>query len=294
MKDKDTILKCLFEMGELTEQLTLCSGFGSSEDNTNAIDFKGIKYIPDAGKGFMKFTMAHGFPVTTAYGLAMMPQVIANSYKSLLYQAVNYEHKVVSFDKANIPTDWFLGGAVVDVDFPNQPSGGWTMSDSRENSPGITAVASFSKSARGIDRILGQHLNGRHKYSVSMEVVYPLIDCCFIVELNGKKPTVNKDTPDFILKNGWELIPVTEAPDDLLECFSIKKNKILSNWNGRKTIMLMGGLDKPVIFTGVAIVMAGAEKEAKILQMAASMDQPNSDQIKESFLKPIDSLTKLF
>lgn len=265
----EVLTRALFEeiLSEGSKGVTLCR-----EETQPPIDFKGRKYEPDKTKGFLKFKMSHAFPVINAYGQALHPNVIAQSFQSLLYQNLNYEHIVVAYDKKSYSSDKFLG-TVVDVDFPSAPVTGWKVSADKEDVPHIEAVASFAKLARGMDTVVGRHLGGRHKYSVSMEIQYPYKDCGFAIALNEKKPTINKDTPEDLLAAGWEYVPWIGCDDDLLGCFSLKENRIVKDWKGRKVVQMMGGLDKPVHYSGVAIVQYGAEAEAEILQMAASNTQ---------------------
>ncbi|HXJ55266.1 MAG TPA: hypothetical protein VNU68_01260 [Verrucomicrobiae bacterium] len=233
-----------------------------------AVELGGQTFTPDETKGYFKFCFSHAFPVVTAYGQGLHPNVVAISYNSLLHQPVNFEHQMVAYDKDKIAHDKVLG-SVVAVEFPRTPGGRWTVSADKQSAPAITGVASFAKLARSMDRVVGKHQTGRHNYSVSMEVQYAYADSMFAVELKpGAK--ANRGTPDDMARAGWEVIPMTEADDELLATFSVRKKRIVSDYRGARVYQLMGGLDKPVHYAGMGVVHYPAEQEAQILQMAAS------------------------
>ncbi len=256
------------------------------QSTTEAIEIAGQKLVPDETKGYIEFRFSHSLPVVNAYGQALHPNVIGMSYNSLLHQPLDYEHQLVAYNKEKIHHDKILG-SVVAVEFPRAPMGGWRVPTNPGEAPAIRAAASFAKLARGMDTVMGKHLSGRHQFTVSMEVQYAFKDCAFAVSLNGGKPKF--DTPDDMVKAGFEYIPWIQAEDDLLGCFSPTRNRIISEWKGRKVIQLMGGIDKPVHYSGVGIVQYGAEKPAEILQMAAS----KTEDVVKQVLSPLQALADL-
>ncbi len=274
------LLEQLLSEDENTKGVAIC------QQTTEAIEIAGQKLIPDETKGYIEFKFSHSFPVVNAYGQALHPNVIAMSYNSLLHQPLDFEHQVVAYDREKIHHDKILG-SVVAVEFPRAPMGGWKMPMDPKDAPAIRAAASFAKLARGMDNVVGKHLSGRHQFSVSMEVQYMFRDCAFAVSLNGMKPM--HETPDDMAKTGWEYIPWVKAADDLLGCFSPTKNRIISDWQSRKVVQLMGGYDKPVHYSGVGIVHYPAEKTAEILQMAASATEDVTKQV----LDPLSALIDL-
>jgi hypothetical protein len=229
--------------------------------------------------------LSHAFPIVNVYGQALHPNVVAASYKSLLYQNLNWEHIMVAYNPDQHQQDKILG-SVVAVNFPDPPVAGWRVG-SKDKAPRIEAVATFAKLARGMQTMIGRHKTGRHKFAVSMEVQYPYAQCAFTVALNGAKPT--HETPEDMVQAGWEYIPWTEADDKLLACFSVKKNRIVSEHKGRQVVQLMGGLNNPVHYSGVAVVHYGAEREAHILQMAAS----NTNEHVQAIIEPLRRLAGL-
>jgi len=235
------------------------------------ITLNGQHFAPDAFRGYFKFQLSHAFPQgATVYQTALHPAVIAKSYRSLLNQNINYEHQIASYHSDKDVRDRVIG-AVVAVDFPSQPAGGWKL-DLNATPPGITCVGVLFKQTQGMAKIMGEHSSSKRKYTVSMEVFYPLEEAGFAIELNGKDPKFDFSPPDFI-KAGYEYVPYEEAPDELAATFSSKKSRIVLRYQGRKVYLMMGGLSNPVNYAGAGVVAFGAEPTAKILRMAASANR---------------------
>jgi hypothetical protein len=237
-------------------------------------DYNGHKqtFKPDGTKGFFRFELGHAWPKgETVYGTALHPAVTAMSWESILFQNVNYEHRIAEYHKvpgeASKVDDRILG-SVLTASYPRPPSGGWKIS--ANSSPGISGVGSFAKLATAMNKVVGEHSAGRHNWTVSMEVIYDFNKAGFLVEGKG----LNSGTPDDIAKMGYDYVPVVDANDELLASFSIKKNRLVKKYKNRKTAVLMGGIDSPVHFAGVGIVRYGAEPTAKITRLAASDDSP--------------------
>ena len=262
-----------------------------SEESDSSIDFHGRIYTPSETKGFIRFKMSHGFPVVTLVGQAIHPNVVAKSFLSLKYENLNFEHQIIAYNPRTVSTEK-IWGTVVDVHFPNEPGGGWKINSDKTKSPFIEGIASFAKKARGADRVIGRHQTGRHKFSVSMELDYKLAECGVAVSLNGKKPTLTDDSPQDFLDAGWEYLPITQCSKDLFACIKKKGNSLVpvADYKNRRVVVLVGGLDAPIRYTGVGIVEVGAEKEAEILQMAASARPLD---LVSRILAPLSSLAEL-
>lgn len=238
-----------------------------SEDT---IEFAGQKFTPDETKGYFRFAMSHAFPVSTYYGTALYAGVIEKSHGSLLHQNVNYEHQIRAYHKEpgkETNVEDRVIGSIVAVDFPRTPAGAWKLD--MNSTPGITGVAVFYKQTTGMNRILGEHLAGRHQYTVSMEVQYPYAEAGFAINTRGGK-NLFSSTPDHVAQAGFDYASWKDAPDELRATFSLKKNRIVAKYKGRDTYLLMGGLEHPVHYAGMAVVKYGAERTAQITRMAAS------------------------
>lgn len=272
-----------------TLALSLCGEDG--------LRFGNETFVPDATKGYFQFQLSHAFPVHTVYQTGLHPSVIARSYRSLLHQNLNREHQIASYSDDKDVRDKMIG-CIVAVDYPREPAGGWKVDYPPDQTPCITGVASISKQMSGVAQLLGDHLSGKHKYAVSMEVFYPLLPgddpehresaSGFAVALNGKTPQFDF-TPSDMLRAGWEYVPAAKAPEELIATFSRKKNRVVAQYRGRRVCVLMGGLENAVHYAGVGVVRYGAEPPAKIMRLAASAGNPLdrlADDLLDAFAHP--------
>jgi hypothetical protein len=237
----------------------------------NTIEFKGRKFTPDFTKGYVQFSMSHAFPVRTVYKTALHPAVIATSYASLENQNVNREHQIRSYFKKpgeNTSVMDHIIGSVVAVDFT--PGASLLVNKDTSKVPSISAVAALFKQADGMQRIIGEHQASRHKYTVSMEVDYDIEQSGFAVALNGSGKPKFDFTPSDMLAAGYEYIPWASAPNELRATFSQEKQRVTKDWLRRDVTLLLGGLNSPVHYAGVAIVKYGAEPTANIKRLSAS------------------------
>lgn len=260
---------------ETEMSISLCSDEG--------IEFHGETFVPNATLAFFQFKMSHAFPVATVYGTGLHPSVIAKSFKSLMGQNVNYEHKIQAYRPPEEQDgDDRIIGAIRAVHFPPMPAGGWKMT-AAANSPAITGIASVFKQAKGMARVLGGQATGRDTHSVSMEVLWPFDQAGFALATNGKEPLIGYKPSDSqeamyasdMLVNGYEFVPVEKAPEELVGTFSKKRMRIVATYKGRKVFAMMGGLSNPVHYTGAGVVRHQAEPPAKIMRLAASDDRSN-------------------
>ena len=263
----------------LTGTVALCA---------NAIEVGGQRLVPDDTKGYCEFRFGYGFPVATAYGTQLHPGTLANSWPSLIHQVFNLGHKMRAYDtskeRKEIPRDYILG-VVVAAEFPNAPAGGWRVTHDRDRTPSIRAAATIIKNAERVPAVLGEHLGGRHKWTVSMEIDYHLLQSGFVVgrREQAKKPAaalMAETTPREFDELGYGYIPVEQSPEDLLACYSFEKRRIVGEWDGLPVTLLKGGINGQIHFMGVGLVRYGAEREAEVQQILAS-DPDRLDELSE-------------
>lgn len=237
------------------------------------------KLKPDKFKAYVEFSLAHAFPVVTSYSTSFHPTTLRNSYETMLHQCFNYGHKVSRYYKGKPEEDREredrILGSIIAVEFPREPIGGWVLTDS-EKAPGMRCVASVAKEAKGIDRIIGQHQTGRHDWTVSLELEYFLVDSGVVLIPDGEsklsddeKALVAKHTPADYAKAGLGYLPLIEADDSLISCFSREKGTWSKPWKGNRLVTLMNGIDGMIQFKGTGIVQYGAEPAARIEQILA-------------------------
>ena len=257
--------------------------FGTLALCGEVIELGGQRFIPDQTKAYAEFTLARGFPVVTAYGTCVHAGMVANSYQSMLHQVLDYDHRVKAYnpkkndgtkaDEAGIVRDHIIG-SVVAVEYPRTPIGGWQLTPDRESAPAIRGVAVIHKQAEQVPKILGEHLGGRHKWTVSLEMDYQLIESGFVVANRAaatpaQEALMAAGTPPDFTSAGYGYVPVTEAPQDLLNCFSLKTRRVTATWQGLTVTLMQGGLNGEAHFMGVGIVRYGAEREAEIQRVLA-------------------------
>jgi len=255
-----------------------------------AIEINGQTLEPDESKAYVEFKLGHAFTkasqVITAYGTALHPGTVSNSYRSMMHQVFDLGHKLRAYDKSKerdqIPRDYILG-TVVGVDFPKPPSEGWSVN--LESAPAIRGVAVIHKQAEKVPQVLGEHLGGRRKWTVSMEVNYSLLQSGFIVgnldAATKKQSDLLKDsTPAEFNALGLGYVAVENAPEDLLESWHFEKRKVTGPWGKLPVTLLKGGINGAVHFMGVGLVHYGAEREAEVQQILAS-DPDRMDELLE-------------
>lgn len=261
-----------------TNQLfqTRCYAAAVALHGSAGIELGGRVFTPDETKAYAEVRLCHGFPVITAYGTHFHPGTVANSFASLEGQMVNYDHKlkIHSTDKNEIREDQIMG-YVAGVEFPNAPAGGWKMGLDKAASPGIRAVLGIFKNARQTKGVLGEHLSGRHKWAVSIECGWNLLESGFVVgDLDkataGQKAILAQQVPTELEGTGMGYVTVESAPAELVDCFDLNKKRITATWGKLPVTLAMGGLNGRVHFMGVGIVRYGAEREAAIQQILAS------------------------
>ena len=241
-----------------------------------AISIGGQVFRPDKYSAYIEFFLSHTLPVVTSDGTALHPQVVANSWPSLLNKVFNLGHIMVANDPQNV-RDRILG-TIVGVEFPPEPPGGWRVAASRHNAPGIRAVAVVHRQAEGVENVLRTHFSGRVQWTVSMEQEFYVdaetnsipVDSGFIVkEAAEKLRNFFEETPADLAQLGWTYVPCVDAPPDLQECFVVAETKCRS-WRGHPTVLLFGGLNGQIQYKGTALTPVGKEAEARVAQMLAS------------------------
>jgi hypothetical protein len=246
----------------------------------NAIDIAGQRLAPDDSKAYVEFWISHAFPVVTAYQTAVHPGTVANSWRSMLHQVFNLDHRMRAYDASKerdqIPRDYVLG-SVVAVEYPDTPPGGWRLGLDKAAAPGIRAAAVIHKHAEKVPQILGEHLGGRHRWTVSMEVDYSVLNSGFVVyqrpEANPQAAAVlDATSPEEFTRLGLGYVTMEEAPEELLATYDFKKKKMAPKpaWQGLPVALLKGGINGQLHYRGVGLVRYGAEKEAQIAQVLAS------------------------
>jgi hypothetical protein len=229
----------------------------------------GQRFEPDDTKAYVECRISHSFPSVLFYGSALHPQVIQNSYQTMLHQKVDLMHLVKVYDKDKISRDRIVG-SVVAVEFPVRGSA-WPIPKSVDDAPCIRAVMAIYKQAEGVDRVLGQHQSGRQRWTVSQEIMHERQTGVFLVK--GKSGGFSSTHPEFAAL-GYEVINWDAAPDSLRAVLPNRAGGKVKPWKDgtttRDVVFLMGGLNGSVTYEGIGLVQEGAEPEAEISRVLAS------------------------
>lgn len=265
--------------------------WGSAAFQGNALYLGGQRLEPDLTKAYLEFRMAHAFHLTpegtiggrTAYGTATSAKTLANSYQSLLHQIVDLGHRVKSYDASperdQIPRDYTLG-SIVAAEYPPMPENGYPIKTPTDAAPHIHGAAVLHKQAEKVPHVLGEHLSGRHKWSVSLEMKFPHSKSGFIIHNRSKGTSKQRMAMHELSPVTWGAtslndldmgyIVVESAPDDLLKCYNGMDNRMVQqNWGDLPVTYLQGGWDGENHFMGMGVVRYPAEREAEIGQILA-------------------------
>lgn len=234
-----------------------------------AIEIGGQRLLADETKSYVEFRLSHGFPVTTSDRTCIHPVTVRNSFQSMLHQVFNLGHIMRAYNPDEHARDRMLG-SIVGVEFTGPSHGGIRVQGERAKAPGIRAVAVMHKLAEGVDRILGGHQSGKRRWTVSMENMFSLLDCSFLVRDEKSELASEFTTPEDLLELGWTHVPFSAAPEKLMDCFDGKKVAIKSAWGRREVLLLIGGLGAKIHYQGVGLTPLGKEPEAEVLSMMAS------------------------
>lgn len=290
---------------DFTMQVELCSG---------ALTLGGETFEPDAATAYMEFHNVHGMEVAydgkrvkatgvTAYGVGTHPAVVKRSYRSMRHKVVNRGHVMKSYykDGQKSPTgeatdhDRILGfvAGVELAGADGKPYHGNGQLGAPGTGPHIRGVMGIHKNADGVPKILGEHLGGRHIWTVSAETEYSLLESGFIVfnasdARSAAKKILDAKTPSDLSAHNAAYVPLVDAPEDMFALYSSEKRTMLAaDWNGLPIALLKGGLDGEVFFSGQGVVRYGAESEAHIQRVMAcdprSLEREALEEITQLF-----------
>jgi hypothetical protein len=215
------------------------------------------KLQPDDHRAYSIVRFAHCLPVVmgpesrngAVFGLH--PAVISRGFPSVIHQQMNREHKMHYLGAK----DDAVVGCVLHAVFPEEPEGGWVIGADDASAPHIRAQGVLFKQAKGVDKMLGEHLSGRTKMAVSMEMSF-----------------YHQQTGIWDRRDG-AVYDRKEIPQSLKGyLFEDDKGRLLVRKGGRadSLVAVMGGKSGKVWFSGVAYTGNPAEWTAAVDSIAAS------------------------
>lgn len=236
----------VFQLSEATDVSLLAAGDPVFKD-----------FVPDDYKAYIRFKICTAFPNMIGPEMhgryfGFHPQVLANSYKSLLHQQTNLGHMLKLYGAYR---DRIQGG-IVGVSVGNmQRTAAWKITDSVETAPYLDCVAVIWKMAEGNKDLIGKHLSAREKTSVSIEVGTTVGD------LQVYNPA---DQSIHTLADAMAQWPALLRRDK-------KKGLQIGKIDGVQFGFAAGGASGSVPFRGVGYTPKPAEtKTAKVIELHAS------------------------
>jgi hypothetical protein len=212
---------------------------------------------PDDFKAYVRFRIATAFPNVIGPEMhgrffGFHPQVLANSYRTLLHQQINLGHLLKSYGAYR---DRIIGGAV-GVQIGNlQRQSRQTIAASVEQAQYLDVVAVIYKAAEGVKELLGLHTSARQKQSVSIESGGQLAEHGIYDPRDGSILTLAAAAqlyPDLLTKHKERGLQIGKV-------------------DGVQFALAPGGDNGTVQFRGVGVTPNPAEKTtARIIELKAS------------------------
>lgn len=213
---------------------------------------------PDDFKGYFRFRIATAFPAVIGPEMhgryfGFHPQVLVNSYRSLLHQQTNLGHMLKCYGAYR---DRIMGG-IVGVSVANLTGGPkQKIADSVAAAQYLDVVAVIYKMAEGVKDLLGNHASARQKTNVSIEVATTRADLWVYDPRDGSIVS---------LADAARLYPklLTNDPEKGLQIGKV---------DGVQFALAAGGEDRFVPFRGVGYTPNPAEaKTARIIDLKAAL-----------------------
>lgn len=213
---------------------------------------------PDDYKGYFRFRIATSFPAVIGPEMhgrvfGFHPQVLANSYRSLLHQQTNLDHMLKAYGAYR---DRIIGSIVgVGIGNLQRCLGPQKIAASVEAAQYLDCVAVFYKMAEGVKDMLGNHITSRQKQSVSIEAGTTMAD------MGVYDP---RDS---------SILSIAEAAEKYPKLLSIHKEKGLQigKVDGVQFALAAGRENGTIPFRGVGVTPKPAEKTtARIIDLKAS------------------------
>lgn len=184
----------------------------------------------------------------------MHPRVIANSFQGIVHKQMNMGHKMAYLGAKEDR----ICGCVLGAAFPEEPEDGWVVPGTVAEAPSITAYAALFKQAKGVSKMLGDHLSGKVTMAVSMEFTFYWDEVGIYV-------------PDENLVYEYENLPSS------LQGYVIRdqKGRLVLKKSSRNPalVLAIGGNNGRIIFSGVGYTDRPAESTAQVESFAATRSE---------------------
>jgi len=213
------------------------------------IEFNGKTYKPTDFLGYVKYTLCHSLPAANLKQRALTAATMANSFKTAISNLANIEHWLKKHHPL-IPRDRIVGH-IVDVDFPDKET---AMKAEAEGNPvPLYGLSCVYKNAEGVEKMLLEMATKKDMWGVSFELSRDI-------------------SMDAFLWNG-EFIRRFDAPEEMEDCVS---GDGVDDYQGSSLVLVLGGEDGNVDFTGHAMTKNPADPDANVEMVTASSNSGES------------------
>ena len=201
------------------------------------ITFGGRKWKPTGKLAYVKASMVHSLPAVNSKRRAFTAETLANSFKTIVNNLVNFDHRLKFY---GAKTDEVCGAvAAVELN-PFETA-------NKKKAVSLDILFALSRKMLGVDDALDELASSKNRWCVSGEWEYL--------------------SEAIALWDGEKAVSYEDASEEML---SLIKPGTVEDFNGKPMALLCGGLDGEVLFTGCALTKYPADKNARIIQTAAS------------------------
>lgn len=209
-----------------------------------SIEFAGRTWKPNRKLAYVTASFCHSLPLFNSKRRAFSAATLANSFQSAVMQMFDFEHRLEFYGAESDE----ICGAIAAAEYPDKDKA-LEMQAAGEAVPMKILFAIWRKAA-GVEQALEEMASDKSPWRVSMECEFPWASCA--------------------LWDGKEYHPWAELSAD--ERSLVKPNTV-EKLNGKPAVLVMGGEDSSVLFTGGALTKWPADKSADIESFAASDSQ---------------------
>lgn len=234
----------------------------------SASPFAKLGYKADRWKAYVECEVCHSLPEGKLVGagqaangniIAFWPDVIASSHGALLHQQFNIRHKLAAYEtddakKANAEDR--IVGAIIATHVAPKPLEGWyAPGNTAGKGNHIRALAVVWKLAKGVNKLIGDHLASRVEQSVSIEtIVSPK-------QLGIMRPSTGEGYAFADMPQVWADTIKASKPGLLPRAGAV---------DGEQLVLTYGIVGGSIEFRGLALTPDPAEETAKVLSITAS------------------------
>lgn len=254
-------------MNDIALKLTLTNFREADLSAESTSPFAKLGFKADRWKAYVECEVCHSLPdgrlVGAGHGangniIAFWPDVIANSHGGLVHQQFNIGHKIAAYaaDDKKANAEDRIVGCVIATHVEQKPMEGWYSPTNLQGKGNhIRALVVVWKLAKGVNKIIGDHLASRVEQSVSIETIVSK------ERLGIMRPSTGEGFAFLDMPEDWALTVKAAKPGFLPKVGMI---------DGEQLVLTYGIPGGTVEFRGLAMTPNPAEATAKVVSIAAS------------------------